>query len=70
MTDIENRTLGGEVDPRAASVVLTSMQWRLSKVLPKLCGNNKTVDHTGEVTVKRVILSDHRKLVTNEAQPK
>lgn len=44
MEDIEDRTLGGELDHRAANVVLSSKQWRASKLAPKKYGAR--IDHT------------------------
>lgn len=38
MEDIETGTLKGTIDPRAASVVLSSKQWRASKLAPKKYG--------------------------------
>lgn len=38
MEDIEDRTLSGEIDPRVANVVLSSKQWRASKLAPKKWG--------------------------------
>lgn len=39
MEDIEERVLKGELNPKAASVVLSSMQWRACKLFPKKYGN-------------------------------
>lgn len=52
MGGIEDRTLRGEIDPAAARVVLSSKQWRASKLAPKKYGDKLELDHKGGVTVK------------------
>lgn len=45
MDDIEARVLLGELDPKAANVVLSNMRWRLEKMAPKFFGARLAVDH-------------------------
>lgn len=47
MLDIEIGVLDGQIDPTAARVVLSSMQWRASKLAPKKYGDMSKVEHTG-----------------------
>lgn len=47
MLDIEIGVLDGEIDPTAARVVLSSMQWRASKLAPKKYGDVSKVEHSG-----------------------
>lgn len=51
MADIEADTLSGAVDPQAARAVLSSKQWRASKLSPKRYGDRLEVDahHTIDV---------------------
>jgi len=47
MADIEDRTLCGELDPAAARAVLSSKQWRASKLAPKKYGEKLHAELTG-----------------------
>lgn len=51
MADIEERTLNGTIDPAAARAVLSSKQWRASKLAPKKYGDKLDVNHGGGVTI-------------------
>lgn len=53
MADIEDRTLSGEIDPTAARVVLTSKQWRASKLAPKKYGDRLDLNHSGRIGVAK-----------------
>ncbi len=46
MATIEDRVLAGELDPKAANVVLSSQQWRASKLRPKVYGTRVDMDIT------------------------
>jgi len=46
MAQIEDRVLAGELDPKAANVVLSSQQWRAAKLRPKVYGQRVDVDVT------------------------
>lgn len=43
MSDIEEKTLTGQIDPTAARVVLSSKQWRASKLAPKRYGDRLAI---------------------------
>lgn len=43
MSDIEDRTLSGSIDPAAARVVLASKQWRAAKLAPKRYGDKLAI---------------------------
>lgn len=43
MAEIENGVLSGAVDAQAARVVLSSQQWRASKLRPKVYGDKTTL---------------------------
>lgn len=47
MASIEDKTLSGEYDPKAANVVLSSKRWRASKMAPKKYGDKITTELTG-----------------------
>lgn len=47
MLEIEVGVLDGEIDATAARVVLSSMQWRASKLAPKKYGDTSKVEHSG-----------------------
>jgi hypothetical protein len=47
MADIERDVLTGALDPQAARVVLSSKQWRASKLAPKKYGDRQHLEHTG-----------------------
>lgn len=49
MSDIEDRTLTGEIDPAAARAVLGSKQWRASKLKPKKYGNTLAIGGSDEL---------------------
>ena len=42
---VENRAL----DPQAAKVVLSALQWRAAKLAPKVYGERQTLEHEGAV---------------------
>lgn len=48
LEDIEEKTLNGEYDPKAASVTIGSRQWRLAKLRPKQFGDKQQIEHTGK----------------------
>lgn len=48
MADIESRTLKGKIAPNAARAVLSSMQWRASKLAPKSYGDKVVQEITGK----------------------
>ena len=47
MSEIEDGTLSGKIDPTVARVVLSSKQWRAAKLAPKKYGDKTTVENTG-----------------------
>ena len=51
MQQIEGDVLKGAVDPHAARVVLSSMQWRASKIAPKKYGDKQQVEHSGSIDI-------------------
>lgn len=44
---VADRTERGELDPQAAKVVISALQWRAEKLKPKVYGNRVTQEHTG-----------------------
>ncbi len=68
--DIERDTLAGTIDPRAASVVISSKQWRLSKLRPKKYGDRVAVDVAGSMSVsmRAVTASDDELLAIARGQ--
>lgn len=58
MEDLEDRMLSGEVDPAAGRAVLSSRQWRLSKMLPKVYGDKLDLNHSGRIAVAREMSDD------------
>jgi hypothetical protein len=56
MADIEDRTLAGDVDAAVARVVLSSKQWRASKMSPKKYGDRLEID--GNTTVTHLFETD------------
>ena len=53
MESLEDEVLSGEVDAAAARVVLSSRQWRLSKMLPKKYGDKLDLNHSGKISTSR-----------------
>lgn len=51
MQQIEADVINGKVDAHAARVVLSSMQWRASKLSPKKYGDKQQVEHSGSIDV-------------------
>ena len=49
MIEIEGQVLSGELDEKAARVVLSSRQWRASKVAPKKYGDK--LEHSGSLAL-------------------
>lgn len=47
MAEVEQQTLSGQLDPKAANVVLSSRRWRAEKLAPKKYGNRQAVELTG-----------------------
>lgn len=47
--DTANRVEAGALEPHAAKVVIGALQWRASKLKPKVYGERQTVEHEGEV---------------------
>ena len=52
MSDIETGVLSGAIDPQAARVVLSSKQWRASKLAPKKYGDKLDMNHSGGIGIK------------------
>lgn len=47
MAEVETLTLAGELDPKAANVVLSSRRWRAEKLAPKRYGVRNAMELTG-----------------------
>jgi hypothetical protein len=64
IAEIEDGVLDGRIDPQAARVVISSKQWRASKLAPKQYGDRVTQEHVGEgggpVIVQKITPSDER----------
>lgn len=62
MAEIEDGVLAGKIDPKAARVVISSKQWRASKLAPKKYGDRVTQEHVGDgggpVIMQQIIASD------------
>lgn len=57
LEDIEQKTLTGKLDPQAAKVVVSSRQWRLSKLSTKKYGDKQQVDVNAQVSIADAILA-------------
>ena len=58
MAEVEQRTLSGEIEPKAASVVLSSKRWRAEKLAPKKYGARTAMELTGANGGPVQIISD------------
>ena len=60
--EIEDKVLDKTLDPNAARVVLTSINWRLGRMKPKVYGDYRTQDINvaGAIHVKRITLVHER----------
>ena len=58
MESIEEGVLAGEVDAAAARVVLSSQQWRLSKMASKKYGDKLDLNHSGRIQTSREMSED------------
>ncbi len=45
MDVIERKVLAGQLDPKAANVVLANKRWRMEKLKPKVYGQRLALDH-------------------------
>lgn len=45
MDVIERKVLAGQLDPKAANVVLSNKRWRMEKLKPKVYGQRLALDH-------------------------
>ena len=56
MAEIENATLSGTVEASAARAVLSSMQWRASKMAPKRYGDKIELNgpNGGPIRVEKI----------------
>lgn len=46
--EIADKVECGELDPKAASVVMSALMWRAAKLKPKRYGDAKRLEHTGD----------------------
>lgn len=53
MEELEEQMLSGDVDAAAGRSVLSSRQWRLSKMLPKKYGDKIDLNHSGHIATER-----------------
>lgn len=60
MADVEQKTLDGTIDPKAANVVLSSKRWRASKLAPKKYGDKSALELTGANGGPVVITDEER----------
>lgn len=58
MEQVEDDMLSGEVDAAAGRAVLSSRQWRLSKMLPKKYGDKLDLNHSGRIATSREMSED------------
>lgn len=54
LEDIEEQVLSGDIDANAARVVLSSRQWRLSKIASKKYGDKVENVMSGEVGIRTI----------------
>jgi hypothetical protein len=52
--DLEQDLLTGKLDPQTGRVVIDSIKWRLSKMLPRSYGDHQTIEHQGEIKTRPV----------------
>ena len=52
--DLEQDLLTGKLDPQTGRVVIDSVKWRLSKMLPKSYGDKQTIEHQGEPKLRAI----------------
>ena len=52
IVEIEDGVLAGTIPPDAARVLISSKQWRASKLAPKKYGDKLDMNHSGSVGVK------------------
>ena len=58
MRDIEDQTIAGDIDPKAANAVLGNMRWRAERLNPKLYGSRVSHEHSGTLTLESIITGD------------
>lgn len=51
MRSLEDRTIAGDIDPKAANVVLGNMRWRAERLAPKRYGAKVDHSHQGSVSL-------------------
>jgi hypothetical protein len=51
-----NSDLAGAQDVQRARLMVDTRKWVLSKLIPKKYGDRQQIDHTGEVTLKELII--------------
>jgi hypothetical protein len=54
MAELERQTLSGELDSKAANVVLASRRWRAEKMGPRRYGHKAEVELSGSVQVSKL----------------
>jgi hypothetical protein len=52
IVEIEDGVLAGTIPADAASVLISSKQWRASKLAPKKYGDKLDINHSGAVGIK------------------
>ena len=52
--DLEQEVRDGVLDPQQGRVIIDSVKWRLSKMLPRSYGDRQTIEHQGDVKTRAI----------------
>ena len=52
--DLEQEVREGVLDPQQGRVIIDSIKWRLSKMLPKSYGDRQTIEHQGDTKPRAI----------------
>ncbi len=58
LRDLEQDLIDGKLEPHAGRVVIDSIKWRLSKMLPRTYGDTSIIQHQGQIEAQ-VAPKDH-----------
>ncbi len=57
LKEVEGELKAGKIDPHTARVLIDSIKWRLSKMMPSVYGERSHIEHSG--TIKHETVKDH-----------
>lgn len=55
--DVANKCEAGLIEPHAAKVVISALQWRAMKLKPKKYGESSSIEHSGTLSLESLISS-------------